>query len=41
MRIWIHQHPILLSMMVAVLAAAAAVGAVFYYLGSWLILPLI
>jgi len=40
MRTWIHKHPILLSLAAAALASAAAFATVFYYLGSWMILPL-
>jgi hypothetical protein len=40
MRIWIHKHPILLSLAASALTLAAAFATVFHYLGSWMILPL-
>jgi hypothetical protein len=41
MRIWIHKHPVLLSLMLSALAAVATAAVILYYMSTWLILPLI
>lgn len=41
MRIWIHKHPVLLSLMLSALTAVATAAAIIYYMSTWLILPLI
>jgi phage shock protein PspC (stress-responsive transcriptional regulator) len=41
MRSWIHRHPALVTLAMALFAMAATGAFIYYYLGSWLILPLI
>lgn len=41
MRTWFHNHPIVITLSVAVFSMAAGVALATYILTSWMILPLI